>query len=118
MSHRWTAVDDTTLMSAVEACLPMQAAMRGLRVVWWAAVCGRMGFTDVSPDSARTRYQRLLQEANGAKEGGWDRVAHQVEEYEQSLLESAVEQITVVRRKIDELSVVVTQLMREWKGTD
>jgi hypothetical protein len=64
--HKWTVADDAALRVAVEACLPLQAVMKGNREVWWAAVCGRMGLPDVSPDAARTRWERLCREATSS----------------------------------------------------
>lgn len=108
MTHRWTDEDDAALRVAVEACLPMQDTMRGGREIWWAAVCGRLGLIDVSPDAARTRWQRLRQGDTLETTEAWERVAEKVEQYEQSLLEAAVEDIADLRAKVNE--------MYEWFG--
>lgn len=87
MAHRWSDEDDSRLMDAVEACLPMQQALKGDRSLWWAAVCGKMGLSDVTPDAARTRWQCLRQGDTLKSSEAWDRVSERVEEFEQSLLE-------------------------------
>lgn len=123
MTHRWTDEDDAALRVAVEACLPMQETMRGGREIWWAAVCGRLGLTDVSPDAARTRWQRLRQGDTLETTEAWERVAEKVEQYEQSLLEAAVEDIADLRAKVDEIYEWVRDardgiayLVRQWEG--
>jgi hypothetical protein len=123
MTHKWSDKDDVALREAVEACLPMQETMKGGREIWWAAVCGRLGFTDVSPDAARTRWQRLRQGDTMETTEVWDRVAERVEQYEQSLLESAAYDIADVREKVNEMHDVlcdvcesVNKLVHEWYG--
>lgn len=103
MPHKWTEEDEAKLAEAVEACLPMQENMQEAREVWWAAVVGRMGLVDVTPEAARTRWQRLQNgEAKKVPEA-WDRLAERVDEYEQSLLEATAGDVADIRRKVGEL---------------
>lgn len=125
MAHRWTDDDDKALSEAVEACLPMQETMRGNREVWWAAVCGRLGLVDVTPDAARTRWQRLRQGDTSKTTEAWDRVAEKVEAYEQSLLEAAAEDVAEVRQKVNEMYEWfrdvrdgIAYLVQEWKSDE
>jgi len=111
MKHMWTDEDDGALTDAVEACLPMRDAMKGNREIWWAAVCGRLGFSDVSPDAARTRWQRLRQGKARSTTESWDRLAERVEEYEQSLLETTASSVAEMSKKVDEMHA---WFRREW----
>jgi hypothetical protein len=68
MRHRWTTDDDAALLAAVEGCLPMREALAEQpRIVWWAAVCGRLALPDVTPDAARSRWERLARDRRAAQ---------------------------------------------------
>ena len=137
MRHTWTNDDDTALRWAVEACLPLRDAMAGQpRSVWWAAVCGRLGLVDVSPDAARSRWGRLkgartvvfLGHDRTDESDAWEAVARQVEEYEATVLQQArdgvdllVERVTVLCERVDRLCAIagetaadVAARRREW----
>ena len=129
--HDWTDADDAALLAAVEGCLPLRE-MFTARLGWWGCVLGRSGL-DVTPDAARSRWERLEARRRdtetaarlalehvaeqqgvtpGTVESGWDRVARQIEEYEATVGEATLETATEVLAVLGQVQRATTRTER------
>lgn len=100
MGHRWTDDDDMRLVAAVDAGLSAKDNLPRSMAVWWAYVAGRLGFDDVSPDEARTRWERF----RVIRFESLDSVIAQFDEYERS------DDITAMRGELRQLIEAVADL--------
>jgi septal ring factor EnvC (AmiA/AmiB activator) len=122
----WTPEDDAALTIAVKAVLPLAFRTRDL---WWAAVCGRMGLPDVTPDSARSRWERLqeaeaqarvareeaearqaIQQQLEAQDDTWQQLADEIEVRERELDEATYDEVQQIRA---EIALVREQLVKQ-----
>ena len=119
MRHTWTPDDDMALREAVDARLPLRDALSGHpRLAWWAAVCGRLGLADVSPDAVRSRWEHLRRTE--------ETIDHRDEASVDILLERVARlegfvrgQSEILRDRLaalDRVAVDVAALRREWSG--
>lgn len=106
MGHRWTDDDDMRLVAAVDAGLSAKDNLPRSMAVWWAYVAGRLGFDDVSPDEARTRWERF----RVIRFESLDSVIAQFDEYERSIVEIKVDDITAMRGELRQLIEAVADL--------
>ena len=120
--HRWTPEHDASLLVAVEAMLPIRERLGG-RMAFWAAVVGASRL-DLSPDGARSRWERLGRERRKREaaavrildvapvEDGWSRAARRVEEYEATVGEATLETVTELGARVAQLQRSVTRQER------
>lgn len=88
MKHSWTPEDDEKLLKAVEECEYMRDAVPE-RDAWWAMVAGRAGLY-VTPDSARTRWQKLRNMARKRQDDAFEtaeKIVESEEDYRKAFAE-------------------------------
>jgi hypothetical protein len=116
MRHNWTDEDDEKLMKSVEECLPNRELFL-TREAWWAYVAGHAGLV-TTPDSARSRWDRLVKERCSSERSGqntWDKVAETVALYEQDLQERTFDAVEELKVMMTDMSDDIATLVEMWK---
>ena len=99
MRHKWTKEEEERLERAVSECIERRKELKGPREVFWALVVGRAGL-DVSPGAARARWEKLEKERKSSNQDAWSDVAQRVVEYERSIAEQTLDEVSQLREMV------------------
>lgn len=113
MKHIWTQEETDRLEAAVRDCEHLRGIIP-IRETWWAMVAGRAGL-EVTPDAARTRWQKTRRTERERTDESWRDASTRAEAFEQDKLDYMQQAIDDIKEELAEMRANISALLRIWR---